>query len=204
MMAEVDMKTEQYYDQLFNISTGGIQDWSESTPHFNRYEATPYSALDLLFTMFDLPHKGRIIDFGSGKGRIPIYLHHHFPNQVCGIERNQSLYEQALTNTANYQKKHRVNNRKLDWIRGQAEEYEIRKEDCIFYFFNPFSLSIFSQVVMNIFKSFEEHPRPIYLILFYETKEYRDWIERYTTLSIIQEVEVSVTDPYERFVIYTN
>lgn len=195
-----DLKRDAY----FSIQTVGIQDWDASSAHYNRYEATPYEALDILFQFFDMPSTGRFIDFGSGKGRVPIYIHHYFRNPVCGIERSFPLLEKAQENEENYRLHHNVRGNKIDWVCMQAERYVVQPTDTMFYFFNPFSVQIFAQVVANILHSVHEHPRPIYIILFYETVEYRDWIERYTTLSPIQEIELSVKDPYEKFVIYTN
>lgn len=48
-----------------------------------------------------------------------------------------------------------------------AEQYKVAEKDNRFYFFNPFFLKIFKQVIRNIKKSLQKVPREVELIIYY-------------------------------------
>lgn len=41
--------SEVLYDKMLNIKSSGVREWSEEEKNYNRYEATPYFALEKLF-----------------------------------------------------------------------------------------------------------------------------------------------------------
>ena len=53
-----------------------------------------------------------------------------------GIEVDEALYENALDNRAYYNTRFRDSLERIELIHGKAEEYEVKREDNIFYFFN--------------------------------------------------------------------
>lgn len=196
------MASDQKMDRLLNIETTGMFELSSSTHYYNRYEATPYQSLELLFKTYEFPNRGRFVDVGSGKGRLPIYVSHYFPNDVRGIERNPVLHERALENRKRYYDHFSIQRKTIDFVREYAERYEVEKEDTFFYFFNPFALEIFKKVMQNIIRSVEKFKRSVEIILFYPIDSYREWIENDTSFQLVEEIEVSYTDPDEKFFIY--
>src|SRR5699024_1194077 len=86
---------------------------------------------------------------------------------------------------------------------GLAEQYEIQPEDNCFYFFNPFSVKIFKQVVYNILASVKEHIRTIEIVLYYPLPEYKRFLQMDTPFQLIQRIKVpNDHGKYGKFVIY--
>ena len=69
---------EKDYDRLLRIKTISTREWVNQSIHYNRYEATPYLALEALFHEYELNRTDTVVDFGCGKGRLPFYLHNRF------------------------------------------------------------------------------------------------------------------------------
>ena len=87
-----------------------------------------------------------------------------------------------------------------------AQQYEVRPEDNKFYFFNPFSLQIFTKVIDNILQSYEENIRDMDIIMYYPSSEYLDYLDYKTPFILEKEVkleELYKNDPKEKFVIYS-
>ncbi len=187
---------EKDYDRLLRIKTAGTLEGLSRSVHYNRYEATPYEALDELFAEYDLKKTDQVLDYGCGKGRLPFYVHHRFHVTVTGIEMNGHLYQEALENQASYMQKMKKTGGSVHFERGLAEEYEVEQADNRFYFFNPFSIQIFMKVVDNILRSVEQQNRSVDLILYYPTTEYIHFLETSTAFALFKEVTVS--DLYEQ------
>lgn len=195
---------EHYYDKLLHIKTGGSQG-SPSGLHYYRYEPTPYIALEQLFESYPLAHNNRLIDFGCGKGRLNFFVHHLFQASVVGVEMNDEFYQCAQDNLIAYMKRNRVMKGQIQFYHCLAEEYRVHPSDDYFYFFNPFSVQIFMKVVGNILKSYENSPRELSLILYYPSDDYIFFLDNETPFQLYAEVtvkDISVHDPYERFVLY--
>lgn len=56
-------------DRRLGIWTVGLREWDGNT-QYNRYEATPYHALDRLFEVYRFREGDRVVDFGCGRGRV--------------------------------------------------------------------------------------------------------------------------------------
>ncbi|MDO5794123.1 MAG: methyltransferase [Turicibacter sp.] len=195
--------TEKDYETLLNIETGGTDKYH--TSHlYHRYEPTPYEFLHYLFENYELKSSDHIVDYGCGKGRLNFYIHHYFHAHVTGIEMNENFYEIAMSNKANYLKKHRRSAEHLDFHCCLAEDYLIQSTNNKFYFFNPFSIQIFRKIVENILVSLEQHPRHVELILYYASDEYQYFLEHRTAFTLKQEIPLpnNKRDHRERFLIY--
>lgn len=139
-----------------------------------RYEPTSYSGLICAFDELEdvLTKYDRLVDFGCGKGRVLFYVNQRFQCEVCGIEVDEELYELALDNRAYFNTQFRDTMEKIEIINGKAEEYQIRQEDNVFYFFNPFEINIFEQVIEHIVESVKKHPRRVFVMMYYPKVEY--------------------------------
>ncbi|WP_342507478.1 class I SAM-dependent methyltransferase [Sporosarcina sp. FSL K6-2383] len=178
------------YDRLLRIKTGGTREWQTQSSHYNRYEATPYVALDELFREYTLKRTDGVVDFGCGKGRLAFYLHHHFQVSVTGIEMSAQLYQEALENQASYCGKLKQLGGAIWFERCLAEDYEVAITDNHFYFFNPFSIQIFMRVIARILRSVEQHKRSVDIILYYPTTDYSQFLETATPFVWLQEIKV--------------
>lgn len=196
---------EQDYERLLNIKTSGKEKLLNDSFHYNVYEPTSYDALALLTKEYNIHSEDSIIDFGCGKGRLNFYLNYFFGATVTGIEMNKYYFEEAIANKKSYLQNHKTKENKINFLCCLAEEYEIKPSDNKFYFFNPFSLSIFIKVLGNIFDSLDNHERPIDLILYYPSEDFIDYLENSTAFNLIKEIklkELYKTDPNQRFLIY--
>lgn len=193
---------ERKYEQLLNIRTTGMREWRNQT-HYNRYEATPYKALEELFRHYKLNKSDRLVDFGSGRGRVPFYIHNRFKIPVTGVEVNDQTFEEALDNKSSYRYKAKDIAAPIRFDFAMAEQFEVDKTDNVFYFFNPFSPDIFKKVVKNILRSVEKEERPVDLILYYPTPRYKEILTKKGAFKLVNKVKVpGATDKLEKFLIY--
>lgn len=193
---------ERKYEQRLNIRTTGLREW-RNHPHYNRYEATPYQALEELFKVYRLEESDEVVDFGCGRGRVPFYIHNRFQVPVTGVEVNDKTFEEALDNKRSY--RHIANHIEapIRFDFALAEQYEVDETDNIFYFFNPFSVDIFKKVVGNILRSVEKEDRPIDLILYYPLGSYKRFMAKKTPFKLLNKVRVpGAQDKLEKFLIY--
>jgi SAM-dependent methyltransferase len=193
---------EKYYDELLNIKTEGEQVGFNESLHYHRYEPTPYVALEILFKQYELKSSDRIVDFGCGKGRLNFYIHYLFNASVIGVEMNKTFYLEAIQN-----KKHYVNkdDDKIQFYHCLAENYEIHPLDNHFYFFNPFSIQIFMNIIKNILVSVEKAKREIEVVLYYVSDEYIYFLEYQTAFELKEEIMIPGLYEHnqnERFLIY--
>ena len=193
---------EQHYEKLLNIHTAGIQYGFPKLVDYHRYEPTPYEGLDQLFEEYTLPNSGRFVDFGCGKGRVPIYIHYRFQLPVAGIEMDPKFYIEAENNRDQYLKKVKNRMAPIHFHLGKAEEFNIDRQDTTFFFFNPFSIHILRKVMQNIFQSVEQHHRAIYIILYYPSPEYMAYFLDELIAEIVYEVKLRHHKNYnERIVV---
>jgi SAM-dependent methyltransferase len=193
---------ERKQDKLLGIRTVGIREWTDSKVHYNRYEATPYKALNELSENYRFEDANKVVDFGSGRGRVAFYLHNRFHLPVTGIEANYKTFEEALENKATYRLRAKHIIAPIKFKYGLAQHYKIDKRENCFYFFNPFSVHIFRKVVHNILRSIEKDRRTVDLILYYPIREYKDFLKT-TPFTIINKIRVpGGSDKKEKFIIY--
>lgn len=160
------------FDRKLGIKTVGLREW-DGQRQYNRYEATPYEALERLFQVYRFRNDGRVVDFGCGRGRVAFLIHHRFQVQVVGIEAHDKTYEEALANKSSYRFRAKDIPAPIRLKYGLAEDYEIKPDDNRFYFFNPFSHKVFEKVMANIMASVKAVPRTVDVILYYPLPEYK-------------------------------
>jgi len=197
---------EKYYDKLLNINTIGNQNWKSTSTHNHPYEPTLYIALEELFENYKLREDDHIVDFGCGMGRLIFYINYHFQSYAKGVEINERYYEEALINKINYEKKNKKYMNKINFYCDLAQQYKISHLDNKFYFFNPFSIQIFSKVIDNILKSYENNIRDMDIIMYYPSSEYLDFLDYKTPFILNKEVNLTKLyekDHREKFVIYS-
>lgn len=194
---------EQYFERLLNIDTAGFQYGFPKSVEYHRYEPTPYMALEQLFEHYELPQEAVVLDFGCGKGRVPIYLNYKFNISTIGVEMDPKFFVEAEHNKELYLKHVAKRKQPVLFQNGLAEEYVIQKEDNVFFFFNPFSVQIFRKVMHNIYSSFEENPRELHLLFYYPSETYMDFIRFETTLEFMHEVKLKGNrNPNERICVF--
>ncbi len=191
---------EKYYDELLRIKTRGDQQGHPSSLSYNRYEPTPYAALEKLFEEYSMTRRDHLVDFGCGKGRLNFYVHYYFQAAATGVEMNEVFYNEAIMNLADYAKYRRE---KIHFCCCLAEEFSIQPSHNRFYFFNPFNVQIFRKVVNRILESVEEYGRQADIILYYPSEDYIFYLEHETAFELKQEIIVKPQDPFDRFLVYS-
>lgn len=196
---------EQDYERLLNIETKKEQKNFHQSLHYNRYEATPYSALELLFKEYKVCDSDYIVDYGCGKGRLLFYINHFFNSNVTGVEMDKNFYNDCLSNTNSYLLNHKKSIGIINFVNDFAENYIVSEKDNKFYFFNPFSIQIFMKIVDNILESIEKCNRVVDIVLYYPSDDYIYYLESCTAFTLIKEVKIDelfIKDSRERFLVY--
>ncbi|QNU68780.1 SAM-dependent methyltransferase [Ruminiclostridium herbifermentans] len=196
---------EQYYEKLLKIKTTGEQKIFNDSIHYHRYEPTSYAALEALSSAYKFSSEDSIVDFGCGKGRLNFYINHFFDSFVTGIEMNKFFYKQAVENKKSYLQIYKNRKDKIVFSNCLAERYNIDLKDNKFYFFNPFSIQIFSKVIKNIMASVEENKRTIDIILYYPSNDYIYFLDTNSSFVLINEIKVQYlydNDPRHKFLVY--
>lgn len=192
---------ERKYDQKLRIRTDGIKELEEK--NHNRYEATPYEALDTLFQTYTLNRGDSVVDYGCGRGRAMFYMHHHFQVPVTGIEADDATFEEALKNKSSYFYDIAKDEPSINFEYGLAEMYEVKPMDNRFYFFNPFSLPIFKKAIYNILQSVNNNQRTVEVILYYPLPEFKHFLASNTPFECINKVNVpKIHGKHGMFAIY--
>ena len=181
---------EQQYEKLLNINTSGFQYGFPKLVQYHRYEPTPYSGLDQLFEVYELPKNPYFLDIGCGKGRVPIYMHYRFDIPATGIEMDQKFFTEAEHNVEHYLKKIGKKHSSLQFINDLAENYSITKNDNVFFFFNSLSVHVFRIFVNHVFDSIEKYPRIVDLLLYYPSPQYMDYLQNELALHCHLEVKL--------------
>lgn len=195
---------EKERDLKLLINTTGLRSWTgKQAKHYNRAESTPYQALDDFFKHYQVDEDDVLVDFGAGKGRTSFYIHDRFEIPVRGVELHEQTYGELVRNEKFYLKKKGMDYSNLHFEFGFAEQYQIQADETIFYFFNPFSVSIFKQVVKNIMISLETHPRQADLILYFPESTFKRFLESETSFKRVKTIRLPWKNhPKKKFIVY--
>lgn len=191
-------------DKDLHIETEEMQRDGKDTYYNHKYEPTSYEVLEVLFKELQLSKDNGFVDYGCGMGRLIFYVHHLFHCRSVGVELNEEYYKDACNNLESYSKHTIHAKRDIHFHLQKAEEYEISKEDTIFYFFNPFSIEIFRKVVTKILRSMEEAFRKITIVLYYPDREYTYYLEEFTNFQCVARINADKNNKDERegFLVY--
>lgn len=184
------MMHDHFMDKELNIQTAGYIDWPRGVNlNYFRTESTSYRDLDRLIENYDLREGSQLVDYGSGKGRIIFYLNHKLGIPTTGIEVSDEAFTHLVQNYQDYSQNFPAQAKDVSILDLKAEEYFVKETDDIFYFFNPFTVNIFGDVVHEIVESLERNPRIADIILFYPNVSYTYLIEKHTDFHLIQTIK---------------
>lgn len=189
------MCTERKHDKKLNINTRGIVEWPLGVNlEYYRTESTLYSDLARFIEQYDLLEDAKLVDFGSGKGRILYYFNHELSIPTVGIELSEVAYHQLTNNYATYSKKHPALARKITLYKMKAEDYQIKADENIFYFFNPFTIKIFKRILKNIEQSLAENPRIADIVIYYPAVNYTHYLDNHSDFHYLQLIKTPKYD----------
>jgi SAM-dependent methyltransferase len=129
----------------------------------SRYEALNYYILEKLLAAFRVlsPATG-IIDLGCGKGRVMTVAAHYGFTNITGIDFAKELCKEAEWNMKKTGEKFPA----MQWtvINANVLDYTIRKNDSVFFMFNPFKEEIILSFLDKLEGSYRQFPRTIYFL----------------------------------------
>lgn len=103
-----------------------------------------------------------LVDFGSGKGRVLLVSATYSFKKVVGVEFSDELCSIGKENVKIFQSRKQLC--PIEILCMDAGEYDIKKDETIFFFFNPFEKVIMQKVVKNIENSYLKYPRQIKIV----------------------------------------
>lgn len=193
-------------DAYLNINTKDIIYFDFDSKVYNDYfesEPTDYKDLEQLRNYYQPicthPH---FIDYGCGTGRALYFIHHFYQVPVTGIEVNADTFKLCEMNKKSYLAAH-PSLQPIELFHMPAERYILNEKHNTFYFFNPFSIDIFSQVMKQIVRSYHDSPRLMELILYYPLAEYVDYLAYQTPFRRVKTIHLPWHDSkVDRFDIF--
>lgn len=193
-------QSETQWDKLLKIKTTGRDD-SHSDQYRYPYEPTPYMVLERLANSGFVRKNNRLLDYGTGKGRVCFYLAYQTRCRTIGVEYDERIYQGAEEN-----KESAVSGKRTLFVLEGAETYKVPADVDRFYFFNPFSVEILQSVLARIYESCYENPREMLLLFYYPSEEYISCLMTQDQLIFYDEIEMSDLfvgeDPREKVIIF--
>ncbi len=182
-MGQSEAQKESQWDKMLKIKTTGRDD-SHADAYCYPYEPTPYCVLERLANSGLIQKKQKLLDYGTGKGRVCFFLSYQIRCQSIGIEYDERIFAGAEEN-----KEHAVSGGRTQFILANAEKYEVPTEVNFCYFFNPFSVEILKRVVARILDSYYKNPRPLQLLFYYPSDEYVSWLMTQDEFLFFDEID---------------
>jgi SAM-dependent methyltransferase len=133
--------------------------------HGNPYKATKARALVRLLKMLDLSKYETFVDFGAGKGRVLLIAAKYGFRKVVGVEIAKELCQVAQRNA-----EHLKLTDCIEVVESDVTHYTIRRDQTVFFLYNPFDQSVTTRVLQNIGASLRAYPRNAWLL--YNTPKY--------------------------------
>ena len=196
----ITMISEQEWEQVLQIKTTGRDD-SRSDAEHHPYEPTDYCVLERLANSGYITKQNTLIDYGSGKGRVSIFMANQTRCHSIGIEYDERLYERAIVNGESPAAKNRVS-----FVLGDAATYTLPDNADRCFFFNPFALHTIKRVLGNIFDSLYHHPREILLFFYYVNEEVENFLNNHVRLEAEESIQCGdlfqENDEKERILLY--
>lgn len=181
-------QNDKYMDLKLGIDTEGIEINNIYCKKNGYYEPMPYAILDRLIRENVVTSNSKLIDFGSGKGRVAVYLAKKLGAYVWGIEYDAKLIETANKNADICGVTNSVQFLHMDVKDTELDQFPSMNQ-C--YFYNPFSIEIFCKVISKITKYVDLHKRSVELILFYPTLQYVRVLLKNRKITYVREVDLS-------------
>ena len=176
-------QSEIQWDKLLKVKTTGRDD-SNSDQYRYPYEPTPYCVLERLANSGLIGKKNKLLDYGTGKGRVCFYLSYQTRCRSVGIEYDERIFAEAKEN-----QERAVSGNRTSFMKANAESCSVPEDIDRCYFFNPFSVEILKKVLARIYESFYENPREILLFFYYPSDEYVSYLMTEEQLLFSNEID---------------
>jgi hypothetical protein len=163
-------------DKIYGVDTKGVEQLAQLTvdspnvEHGVYYEATPTRLfrvmLDEIARRESISYSDYVfVDYGAGKGRAMMLASEYAFKEIIGVEFAKELIE-AMRSNIHHFAANRNDTRHFQCVHMDATEFELPKDPCFLYFYNPFWPPVMEKVIEKIKLSYLENPRPI-IVLYY-------------------------------------
>jgi predicted RNA methylase len=135
-----------------------------SKVHSEEYKPTRIRHFRLLIKGLKLPEDSVFVDMGSGKGRVLLMASLYKFKRITGVEISSQLCEIARNNIAKFEKmlKRPLH---IEVVNEDVLQYNIKNDEIVFYFYNPFDNFVMEKIIERIIKSLNDNPRKVWLII---------------------------------------
>ena len=176
--------TEKDWDEKLGIQTCGREDYQEDRVHYP-YEPTPYSVLERLAESGCISQTDCLLDYGCGKGRVPVFFSKMLGCRCLGIEFDPLLCNISQAN------KMQSGSTKVSIHYADAEKYRVPTEVTRCFFFNPFGEEVLRRALNRIVDSYYENPREILLFFYYPQDSHAALLMTGDALMFVDEISCS-------------
>ena len=180
-------------DAKLHIKTTGRDDSCANT-QIMPYEPTSYTVLERLCDSGLISAGNHVIDYGSGKGRVAVYLYDRCGCKVTGIELVRKFHESAKMNLASYSGDKET---PVEFINIKAQEYEVPDTADTLFFFNPFHFKTLKRVMTHVTDSYERVPRLIRIFIYYPQNAYIAYLSSLPNIMFYDEIDCTDLFPEE-------
>lgn len=176
-LALFTLKHELRGERKYGIKTVGYDTLTsqkvlseKNKKHAYIYQPVNYYAAEKAFSfLIENKAEGAVVDFGCGMGRMLAIAAHFGFKTIRGVEFAPALCEVATANAGKTIE--RFPDAEITVICNDAAQYEVREDEGIFVFFNPFDRQVMVPVIVNILASARKHPRDLYIVYFNPTEQ---------------------------------
>ena len=164
-MSRMGEDQEREWDKRLGIDTCGRVSYQEDRTHYP-YEPTPYCVLLRLEEEGIIQKEDFLLDYGCGRGRVPLFFARRLGCRAYGVEYDPLLYSQAVENGRGEERVsfHLADAASLELSSAFGEGEPLPDT---FFFFNPFGETTLIRVLDQIWESSIEQPRPVRLLFYY-------------------------------------
>ena len=176
--------TETEWDERLGIQTCGREDYQEDSVHYP-YEPTPYPVLERLAESGYISQTDCLLDYGCGKGRVPIFFSKVLGCRGLGIEFDPLLCNAFRDN------KEKSETEEVSIYCADAEKVRVPAEVTKCFFFNPFGEQVLRGAFKRIVDSYYENPREILLFFYYPQDSHVALLMTSDALMFVDEISCS-------------
>ena len=190
-------------DAKLHIETTG-RDETCADDQVAPYEPTTYTVLERLVEEETITPSDHLVDYGSGLGRVVIYLVDRTGCRASGVEVVRKFYEKAKKNLEAYEgflaeqgRARGGDANAVDFYNQKAQDFVLPQTANRLFFFNPFHPKTFQSVMANILESYRAHPRGIRMYFYYPQDSYIAYLSTLPEVMFVDEIDCTDLFPEE-------
>ncbi len=157
---------DRYYRRRGLDTAGPDFDELDASDERRGYVPTDWRVLRKLFPPGSVGPDDVLLEYGSGKGRVALWVASRFPvKRIIGVEIDPDLTVAAQGNLGRWRGRRRCGD--VDFVCADARRYDVPDDVTVVYMFNPFMGEVFGDVVDRVTGSLHRKPRRLRLVYFY-------------------------------------